>query len=134
MVADSTQSRCVCPRGYMPSGQNACRLCNKGYYCLDEQELPCPMHQYQDMTGASSCKECQFNDAGAAACPENQQMQICTPRIPATQSRALQLNCVPCSLCVSLFYFRTLFPQYVGKSIDEILAERPSGVTFCYKR
>ncbi|MBL7796806.1 MAG: DUF1573 domain-containing protein, partial [Saprospiraceae bacterium] len=78
----SNSGNCGCQPGYYPvytvmSGENVitgCQICPTGSYCPDGLAGPilCPMGQYMDVEGASSCIPCDMgyfsNTTGATSC------------------------------------------------------------------
>lgn len=100
----STWTECVCPPGQYDVPGLGCQDCPAGFFCIDGVISSCPMHTYQEDTGASACKDCASPRTGTgkavgSPCDINELLKWCDPSIPETQNQSLSMNCVPCTNC-----------------------------------
>ncbi len=100
---------------------------------MNGQMKTCPMHTYQDQDGSTQCKPCAINDVAMISCQNKMQVQYCNPFVPSTQNSPLQNNCISCQACVSLVYYKTLYPDMARYSVEQILGGGTGDIKFCYK-
>ena len=72
--------------------------------CVGGARTACPLHYYQDMAQATSCKTCtttgDTHGKAVINCGAGQLLAWCDPTITGTQDTPLGRNCLPCKQCI----------------------------------